>query len=173
MHLGLLIAALLISVFSLPVTEALAQPKEMITAIITPVEPVEVIGVVTNVAFGVSEHVRMSVTQTDAKTYRAVGNYDCKTLFGRFDVPGTVIHSEGNDRCVQFTGDIEIGGNDNSGVSEVLKLPYVMTLYFSQAGAKGVYHIGPAPSLGADFPQYGTMDLAVHGRLGQLDKPTE
>ncbi len=120
----------------------------------------EVTGKVTNVTVGKTTGVTMKITKEGEAGYRAVGKYDSKKLFGRFNVPGKMLEADDTGSCLQFKGDIEFGGNDGSGWPEGTKSAYVMSLYFTKKEVVGTYHISRLE--GIDYDQYGTMKLSAH-----------
>lgn len=119
-------------------------------------------GSVTNVTYGNVGGVAFHILSTDGgKTYRAVGAYDGKTLWGKFDLPGKVVSSDGKATCLVFTGEL-LMGDDGSGLPSGTKAEYVMSIMLGGEGAKGVYRLGKIPPT-MDLEQYGTMDLSLAG----------
>jgi hypothetical protein len=124
-----------------------------------PVETIYLEGTVTNLSVGKTAKVRFRIT-VDGKSLRAKGGYDNKNLFGTFDVPGRVIHKTDDTVSMQFSGDLEFGG-DGSGAAPGTKMAYAMTLLISENKVRGVYRITPRVFASPEEEQYGTMDLKV------------
>jgi hypothetical protein len=120
---------------------------------------IELHGTVTNVTAAQSSGVTFHITSDDGKTFRAKGAYDSIHLSGRFDIPGIII-SKGTDFiCFQFAGDLDLGGNDGTGLPEGTKVNYVMSIMYTTHVVKGVYHIGKYTD-SIPFEQYGVMELS-------------
>ncbi len=123
-------------------------------------KPVELTGSVLNLTVNRSARVSMRITYLKGEV-RAIGSYDNKNLFGKFNVLGEVIYlSEGKEpSSLQFEGDLLLG-NDGSGFPPGMKGHYVMTLSFNPSLIRGVYEVSNlAPYM--PINQYGILDLEV------------
>lgn len=87
--------------------------------------------------------------------WRAVGEYDGVNLFGKFDVPGRVLERFKGGASMQFEGDLDL--SNIGGWKEGTRVPYDMTLCFTQGECLGVYHIDPLGDY--DYNQYGVLKL--------------
>lgn len=117
-------------------------------------------GVANNITANRSAGVYCTIKKYGDNEYQISGAFDNTNLYGSFNLSGKRIRhwKKQNINILQFTGNMNIGGNDNSGFSENTKIRINITLRISSGGADGIYHIEPIGRY-IEYPQYGTLRL--------------
>lgn len=116
--------------------------------------PITVEGQVKNTTVNSTGTVYMQITQS-GKCYRAKGEY--KVLFGKFDIPGTLVSHTAAGDTYKFNGKLEVGA-PGSGWKSANDPKYEMTVLIKPNGpATGTYHIWPFQGMAKH--QYGNLDM--------------
>src|SRR5262245_16261570 len=89
-------------------------------------ETIRLEGTVTNMTVGKSAGVKIQILFVDGRM-RAIGAFDNKNLYGKFDLPGQVVSKADESISLQFAGDLELG-DDGSNFPKGTKVRIVMTL---------------------------------------------
>jgi hypothetical protein len=137
-------------------------PSPAPTPVASPTTSLRFGGVATNVTANASTGVQFTVQTRDNVTFTSAGAFDSVNLYGRWTtMSGRAIpcQSTNGAQCVQFTGQLELGGGDGSGFRTGTRASFVLSLVISGTSAAGVYHIGRTS--GRNYDQYGTLALFV------------
>ncbi len=118
-------------------------------------------GDVRNLETSNASSVSMTIVEEGHGRYRAIGIFDNITLFGRFNVAGQRVPCKGQNLCINFAGQLELG-DDESGFPELTRSGFSFKLAFSQKKAEGSYLISAiSPYMMKDQP--GLLKLRKSG----------
>jgi hypothetical protein len=123
-------------------------------------------GTATNVTFNSRAVCFYTLKIKDDSVFTLDATYDNVNLFGKCtDLKGKVVPRNGDEKplCIQFSGKIEFGGNDNSGFKEETNAEYLQNVVLDYKGIIGTYSIKTNSELsnfGMDVDQFGTFETA-------------
>ncbi len=114
-------------------------------------------GTAANITAGVASEVTLTLDTDGEGTLTASGNFDNRTLFGRFETTGRKLFPspDGQATCLQFKGRIALGDGDGSGFPGGTKTDFILSLWVAEDGIIGIYHLGEL--FDRDYQQYGTL----------------
>jgi hypothetical protein len=119
-------------------------------------------GTAANITVGVTSKVSLTLATDGEGSLTAIGNFDNRTLFGRFETTGRQLPQspDGQETCLQFKGHLYLGDGDGSGFPQGTLTDFTLSLWVAEDGIIGIYHLGEL--FDRDYQQYGTLALRRH-----------